>query len=130
MLARANEEFVFLPLRMGGNIVLPREQQKEPTTMEVVQVINPIIKIILPGYFFDAGCFFRLIPLDCLRIIITKMNSMPSRKYTCCTCTQSYSANDLTSLSLSRIRNAELNMITEINIECKYCQISKGKRRK
>lgn len=58
-------------------------------------------RLFFLGYYFDRGCF-RLIPFDCLRIIITNMNSITSKQYTCFLCNYQFHMSDPTIMSASR----------------------------
>jgi hypothetical protein len=86
-----------------------------------------IIQIMLTAHLFDPGSLFRLIPFDCLQVII----NIVMKVYPCFSCHQFYDIYALTDLSRSRIRIAESQNIPleDENVKCISCQLPKKNRK-
>lgn len=88
---------------------------------------------MLSAYLFDPGSLFRLIPFDCLQIIIHMVYHLDVcevKIYPCFSCHQSYDIHALTDLSRSRIRIAENEDIPlPENLKCIFCQNPKKNRK-
>lgn len=116
--------------RMGNS--LPQKNQDTPRVITTTTTTTKEVRttLIFASYLFDQNCYIssQWFPMDCFRLILLNMASLPDTKYKCFHCAQTFCDNqELTKLSNSRIRIARLqNIVPDIaDVECRSCNTSK-----